>query len=112
MKRRGPAPLLQSVRLDGHDARRALEGLLDGIEIMLSCDLVHGDLSPYNVLWWQGRTRIIDLPQAVEATAPDAFTLLDRDIRNICNHFARRGPTPAPGPIADSLWQRWTRGQL
>ena len=58
------APLLRGIRLDKEESQRALDDLLRNIEIMLACELVHGDLSSYNVLWWQGQLKIIDLPQA------------------------------------------------
>ncbi len=54
--------------------------------------LVHADLSPYNLLWWEGRLVVIDLPQVVEFTTnPDAFELLHRDVANVGGWFARRG---------------------
>jgi RIO kinase 1 len=54
--------------------------------------LVHADLSAYNLLWWQGRLVVIDLPQAVEFTTnPDAFELLHRDVANVGEWFSRRG---------------------
>ncbi|MBI3270321.1 MAG: phosphotransferase, partial [Planctomycetes bacterium] len=60
------APCLQSVRLDASEAGPALAALLADIERMLSVNVVHGDLSAFNILWAGGRPRIIDLPQAVD----------------------------------------------
>jgi serine/threonine-protein kinase RIO1 len=54
--------------------------------------LVHADLSAYNLLWWEGRLIVIDLPQAVEFTTnPDAFDLLHRDVANVGDWFTRHG---------------------
>jgi RIO kinase 1 len=54
--------------------------------------LVHADLSVYNLLWWDGRLFVIDLPQAVEFTTnADAFELLHRDVANVGEWFTRRG---------------------
>jgi RIO kinase 1 len=54
--------------------------------------LVHSDLSAYNLLWWEGRLVVIDLPQAVEFTTnADAFDLLHRDVANVGDWFTRRG---------------------
>ena len=45
-----PAPRLRDVRLSEAEAERLLEQALHNIEIMLSCNVVHGDLSAYNML--------------------------------------------------------------
>ncbi len=54
--------------------------------------LAHGDLSPYNLLVHRGRVVVIDLPQIVDLIAePGAVDLLERDCRNVCTWFERRG---------------------
>ena len=72
-----PAQLRQKAALRQRDSRRAFDDVIRNIEILLACERVHGDLSAYNVLWWQGRVTLIDLPQAVEASSPDAYVLLE-----------------------------------
>lgn len=47
--------------------------------------LVHGDLSPYNTLYFDGRPVIIDVAQSVPTDHPQAKELLRRDI----DHYAR-----------------------
>jgi RIO1 family len=59
------APRLAECRLDRGAAAEAFALLLHDVEIHLDCGLVHGDLSAYNVLYLDGRPRLIDLPQAV-----------------------------------------------
>lgn len=52
----------------------------------------HGDLSPYNLLVHEGRVVAIDLPQLVDVVAnPNGMALLERDCRNVCEWFTRRG---------------------
>lgn len=52
----------------------------------------HGDLSPYNLLVHRGRVVAIDLPQLVDVIAnPNGMALLERDCRNVCAWFTRRG---------------------
>lgn len=52
----------------------------------------HGDLSPYNLLVHEGRVVVIDLPQLVDVIAnPNGMALLERDCRNVCDWFTRRG---------------------
>lgn len=53
--------------------------------------LVHGDLSPYNVLVQDGRVVLIDVAQAIAAHHPEAFRLMERDIRNFTKFLARLG---------------------
>ncbi len=80
---------------------------------MLAHHVVHGDLSPYNVLYWQGRPVIIDFPQAVDAREnPNAQMLLARDVANVCRYFARQGVDCDPVAIADELWGRYMRARL
>ncbi len=85
------APRLVNARLSGPELATARRQLIDSLRAMSSARVVHGDLSPYNILWWQGRLVIIDFPQAVEATTnPHALDLLHRDIVNIADWFARQ----------------------
>ena len=109
----GAAPPLRHVRLPAESAEAVLESLLDQIRLFLTCDLVHGDLSEYNVLWWGGRTVVIDFPQAVDPRFNrSARSLLERDVRNLCRHFERYGLVHQPERIAARLWSAWMRGDL
>jgi len=68
-------------------------------------NLIHADLSPFNVLWWEGRATIIDLPQAVDPRSnPNASQLLARDVSCICRHFYRYGVRADPDEITRGLW--------
>ncbi len=110
---RAPAPLLVHAKLGPREAKRALRRVLDNVEAFLLCDRVHGDLSAYNVLWWQGRLIVIDFPQAVDAqNNPNARSLLERDIQNVCRHFKRYGLEHDAMGHARSLWSRYRRAEL
>ncbi len=99
------APQLQRVRLDARDARQALDAIMANVERMLSCNLVHGDLSAFNILWWNERPVIIDLPQGVDARLnPNADAMLTRDIENVCRHFQRYGVNADAEGLARGLW--------
>jgi len=64
---------------------------------MLAVDIVHGDLSAFNVLWWRGRAVVIDLSQAVDAiTHPAARDLLVRDVARLAGYFRRHGVAVDP----------------
>ncbi len=77
-------------------AGRELVGLFaQVVEIVLGfarAGCAHGDLSPYNLLVHWGRVVVIDLPQLVDVIVnPNGMALLERDCRNVCAWFARRG---------------------
>lgn len=109
----GPAPQLKHVTLPPDQARVVFDRLLWNVERFLVCNLVHADLSAFNVLWWEGRAVIIDLPQAVDArTNPNAPDLLARDIGNLCHHFLRYGLEEDAEAITQDLWVRYQFAML
>ncbi len=66
--------------------------LRESLRIMTSVGLVHGDLSPYNLLVWHDRLYVIDLPQAVDPILePVGLALLQRDVENLCKWFRSKG---------------------
>ncbi|MEM3441295.1 MAG: serine protein kinase RIO [Candidatus Bathyarchaeia archaeon] len=54
-------------------------------------ELVHGDLSEYNILMWKGNPVLIDMAQAVPTSQPMAQFFLNRDLSNINRFFSRLG---------------------
>jgi RIO kinase 1 len=88
----GAAPKLAQARLSADELPLAWEQLMASVRALTADGLVHSDLSAYNLLWWEGRLVMIDLPQAVEFTTnADAFELLHRDLANVGEWFTRRG---------------------
>ena len=86
------APRLVHAKLSADDARVAWQQLLDTMRVMLRAGVVHGDLSPYNVLWDVDHIVIIDFPQSVDPFAhPEGMALLERDVTNVCDWARRRG---------------------
>lgn len=107
------APKLKEVELDPDEVRPLFTRLLYNIETWLAHDLVHGDLSAYNVLYWEGSLTVIDFPQAVDPRAnPNAFELLKRDIDNVCRYWSQYGVRSDAGRIAHHLWGRFLRSEL
>jgi RIO kinase 1 len=103
-----PAPALSSVRLEPHAALVLWKRLMENVELMLANDRVHGDLSAYNVLYWNGKAKIIDLPQAVDPYVnPEAYELLERDVERLCSYFERYGVISKPRQITRDLWDRY-----
>jgi RIO kinase 1 len=108
-----PAPHLQHVALERAEAYPLFRRVMRNVELWLSCDRIHGDLSPFNILYWQGDATIIDFPQAVDPrTNPNARSLLTRDVENVCRYFARYEVRSDPFRIADNLWRRFQRAEL
>lgn len=104
---RKPAPPLAQVRLAPEAARRAFAAVMQDVEILLDCGLVHGDLSACNVLYQDGRPRLIDLPQAVDVDGPaDPWTLFHRDVDNVCGYFRRHGVDADALGLVMKLWAR------
>ena len=52
--------------------------------------IIHADLSEYNVMMEEGRCVIIDWPQWIGTTHPNAVSILERDIDNILSFFKRK----------------------
>lgn len=104
-ERGAAAPQLMHVNLRPQEARPLFEQLLRNLAICLDCDRVHADLSPYNILYWQGQLQIIDFPQAVDPMDnPAAFGLFVRDVANVCDYFAQYNIRPDPQRLALRLW--------
>ncbi|MHA2208436.1 MAG: RIO1 family regulatory kinase/ATPase domain-containing protein [Candidatus Thorarchaeota archaeon] len=88
------APQLRDAELD--DPEHVLNQILDDYFLMYTiAHYVHGDLSKYNILWWQGRPWIIDVPQAYRVDAwadmESVEALLSRDIYNVLAYFNKYG---------------------
>ncbi len=106
-----PAPALTEVRLTRAEARATYERLLWNVGLMLQHGRVHGDLSAYNVLYWQGRACIIDWPQVIDPAANrTARAILARDVTRLCDHFTRYGIRSNPSVIAADLWEQYGPG--
>lgn len=85
-----PAPMMRSVQLN--DPAGVAETLLGHVRRAYSdAELVHGDLSEFNVLMDGDEPVLIDVGQAVLLEHPMAEELLVRDVANIARYFRRYG---------------------
>lgn len=86
------APRLAQTRPDPVLLGSYFEQLREAMAHLAQERLVHGDLSPYNLLAAGERLVMIDLPQVVDLVAnPAGFDLLQRDCANVCSWFRARG---------------------
>ena len=107
------APALQHVSLEREEVYPLFEQLMHNIELMLSLNYIHGDLSGFNILYWEGQIKIIDFPQTVDPRFnPNAFSLLERDINNVCRYFARYGLHRESMQLANRLWRGFMEARL
>jgi RIO kinase 1 len=107
----GPAPVLKDVRLTTREAGTLFDRLLDNVQLWLAYDVVHGDLSAYNVLYrGEGDALVIDFPQAIDPRFNlNAFRLLTRDIENLARFFERFGVHRDAFGLAERYWSVWER---
>jgi RIO kinase 1 len=100
----GAAPQLFASRLSDELLVSAFEQLIDGLRIMVGAGVAHGDLSAYNLLWWQDTLWFIDFPQAVDIAAnPQGLNFLHQDVSNVCAWFIRRGLAVDPEEVFADL---------
>jgi len=86
------APRLAQTRPDPALLASYFDQLREAMVTLARAGLVHGDLSPYNVLAAGERLVVIDLPQLVDLVGnAQGFDFLLRDCTNVCAWFARRG---------------------
>jgi RIO kinase 1 len=98
------APRLVQAGLGRVGLARAAEMLVEDLFRMLRAGVVHADLSVYNLLWWEDRLWVIDVPQAVDvATNAQAFDFLDRDLGNVGAWFASKGVAFDAGGLLQDL---------
>jgi RIO kinase 1 len=98
------APRLAQTRPDPELLTSYVEQLREAMLTLVHAGLVHGDLSPYNILAAGPRLVIIDLPQLVDlAGNAHGFDFLLRDCTNVCAWFQRRGLAVEPEDLFGEL---------
>lgn len=86
---RGPAPELKRVAVE--DPEALFDLVLQDLRGIQRAQLVHGDLSEYNILLWQRLPYVIDVGQAVAWEHPRADTWFRRDMENMARYFRHVG---------------------
>lgn len=98
------APTLIEVGLSKAEAERCFKTLVESLRIMVGLGMVHGDLSAYNVLYWEGQPTIIDFPQVIRFDENDqAEPILLRDLTRLCDYFSRYGIVASPERLRASF---------
>jgi RIO kinase 1 len=101
----GCAPALSEISLDRLEAKMLFDRTLSNIDTLLSCEVIHGDLSAYNILYWEGSITLIDFPQVVSPLEnKNAFSIFQRDVIRVCDYFSRQGVKANARKIAAEIW--------
>jgi RIO kinase 1 len=108
------APRLVEAAFDPTLAAGFYRDLRGQIVKMLCCDLIHGDLSPYNVLLAAAGPTIIDFPQTVSAAHnSQSETFFRRDFDGIQQFFARIDRSlDACNGDGREIWKAYVRREL
>ena len=107
------APRLGEVELEPEQAREFHQVLVRQVVRMLCCGLIHGDLSPYNVLVGPDGPVVIDFPQVVSAGGNNAArTMLLRDVNNLTAYLGRFAPELLDSWYGEEMWALFEAGDL
>ena len=106
------APRLQETTPDRRTIERWARQLRDAVIDLAHLGLVHGDLSPYNILADTRQTEpdpvIIDVPQVIDLIAnPNGLDFLRRDCVNVCTWLRANGARAEAADPED--WQAAAR---
>ena len=100
-----PAPILNAVNLDPDEAQPLFERVVRNIDLMLKHGRIHGDLSAYNILYWNGDITLIDFPQVViPSSNPSSWNIFLRDVTRVCQYFSAQGVDCDSRTLAADLW--------
>jgi len=99
------APTLNRVTLDREEARRLFDRVILNLNLLLANQRIHGDLSAYNILYWDSDITLIDFPQVVNPDAnPSAWVIFLRDVTRACQYFKSQGVKCDARRLAADLW--------
>ncbi|WP_313347583.1 PA4780 family RIO1-like protein kinase [Stenotrophomonas sp.] len=107
------AARLGEVELEADQAREFHQVLVRQVVLMLCCGLIHGDLSPYNVLVGPDGPVVIDFPQVVSAGGNNAArSMLLRDVNNLTAYLGRSAPELLDTWYGEEMWAMFEAGEL
>ena len=107
------APRLNDISMSAEQAIEDFEQVIIYVLRMLCAGIVHGDLSEFNVLVDAYGPVIIDLPQAVDASANNnAKAMLIRDVDNMVTYYGQFAPELLGRQYAQEMWALYEKSEL
>ncbi|MBB1377415.1 PA4780 family RIO1-like protein kinase [Pseudoalteromonas sp. SR43-2] len=107
------APQLGHVVFSEEQAIEQYKLMIHYIKLMLCAGIIHGDLSEFNVLVDNNGPVIIDLPQAVNASANNsAQAMFARDVNNIRRYYGEFAPSILKTQYAKEMWALFEEANL
>lgn len=107
------APRLGDVAMSAEQALEDHALMMDYVVLMLCAGIVHGDLSEFNVLVNDYGPVIIDLPQAVDASANNhAESMLYRDVDNMTHYYGQFASELLSSQYGKEIWALYEDGAL
>ncbi|ALQ56589.1 Putative kinase [Pseudoalteromonas issachenkonii] len=107
------APQLGAVDLTEQQAIEQHTLMMHYIKLMLCAGIIHGDLSEFNVLVDSNGPVIIDLPQAVNASANNsAEAMFARDVNNMRRYYGQFAPALLHTQYAKEMWELFEDANL
>lgn len=109
-----PAPRLVDARIRREAAATLYEEVRAQAVKMLCADLIHGDLSPFNVLLAYDGPTLIDFPQVISAAHNNSSEhFFKRDLGNVHRFFAAIEPSlHGRASDCDEVWRAYLRREL
>lgn len=102
------APTLSEVHIQPEEAKPLFDEIMRNIHLMLQHGIIHGDLSAFNILYWEGQIMIIDFPQVVDIQGNQhARAILERDVTRVCEYFRNHGLRVKPHRLTNQLWRSY-----
>jgi|SRR3989344_1518882 len=84
-----PAPMLKDAK--PKDPKKFFAMIIEEMEKLYREGLIHGDLSPFNILNHEEKPYFIDFSQGTLVKTPNSEELLKRDVHNVLHFFAKLG---------------------
>ncbi|MEA1944735.1 MAG: serine protein kinase RIO [Euryarchaeota archaeon] len=94
-----PARQLREVSLTSDQAQKVFDTTVRYIQRLYHANLVHADLSEFNILMDGDEVVFIDMGQSVTLDHPNAMEFLMRDIYNIVRFFRKKGVSIEDGAV-------------